>query len=78
MNPFRKESNLMINKTLLTEKQAADYLQLTPRCLQAWRYRGEGPRFTKISGRCIRYVRSDIDQWIEARKHQSTSENSHD
>ena len=30
-------------ETLIDESEAADFLGLTPRCLQGWRYRGGGP-----------------------------------
>jgi excisionase family DNA binding protein len=49
---------------LLTEEQAAEYLQLSQRALQSWRTRGNGPRYVKISGRAVRYRRTDLDQWI--------------
>lgn len=62
------------NQGIMTEKQAANFLSLTPRTLQAWRYRGDGPQFIRISRRCIRYRRCDLDQWLEQRLTGSTSE----
>ena len=60
---------------LLTEKQAARYLQLSPRSMQGWRIRSSaGPPFVKISATCVRYRRSDLDAWIEARLRTSTSD----
>lgn len=59
---------------LLTENQAADYLQLTPRALQAWRYKGFGPRFVKISARAVRYRQEDLECWVESRLRLSTSD----
>ena len=49
---------------LLTEAQAADYLKLSIRTLQAWRMRGVGPLFVK-AGRAVRYRRYDLLTWIE-------------
>lgn len=68
--------NRLINndKNLLTEREAADFLGVTARCLQAWRYRGGGPKFVRISSRCIRYRQSDVAEWTEARLHSDTSE----
>ncbi len=61
-------------ESLLTEKDAADFLDLTTRCLQAWRYRGGGPRFVKISSRCIRYRRGDLLDWVQEKLRSDTSE----
>ncbi len=58
----------------LTEKQAATKLNLSPKGLQAWRLRGGGPRFVKISARCVRYKESEIDNWAAARERTSTSD----
>ncbi|MCB9480026.1 MAG: helix-turn-helix domain-containing protein [Planctomycetaceae bacterium] len=59
---------------VLSETQAAQRLALTPRALQAWRYQGRGPKFVRISARCVRYRVEDLDAWLEARIVQSTSE----
>ena len=59
---------------LLTENQAAELLQLTPRALQAWRYQGRGPRYVKISARAIRYQLDDLQKWIAKRLRRSTSD----
>ncbi len=60
--------------SLLTESQTAQYLNFTPRCLQAWRQRGGGPKYVRISSRAIRYRKIDLDNWIEERLKTSTSE----
>ena len=49
---------------LLTEVQAADYLKLSVRTLQAWRVRSVGPAFVR-AGRAIRYRRYDLLLWIK-------------
>ena len=59
---------------LLTEVEVAHLLQLKPRALQAWRVRGGGPAFIRISGRAIRYRRSDLEQWILEHRRESTSD----
>lgn len=50
---------------LLDEKQAADILGLSPRTLQGWRLRGQGPQFVKI-GRLTRYRPEDIEAYVKA------------
>ncbi len=60
--------------SLVRQEDAAIMLGVTPRCMENWRHRGEGPNFVRISGRCIRYRKSDLALWIEARVKSSTSE----
>jgi len=62
------------NNSLLTEKQTSRLLGFSVRTLQAWRVRGGGPRFVKVSARCVRYRQSDLDRWIEERLRTSTSD----
>jgi Helix-turn-helix domain len=50
---------------LLTEAEAADFLRLSVRTLQAWRIRIAGPAFVQV-GRAVRYRRRDLFAWIDA------------
>ncbi len=59
---------------LVDEKVAASFLKITPRSTQAMRQRGGGPRFIRISARCIRYRRIDLKTWADARMRSSTSD----
>lgn len=59
---------------LLTERQAATILGFSIRTLQAWRVRGGGPAFIRISARCVRYRIEDLQEWIEERVRISTSD----
>jgi len=54
-------------------QQAADFLGISTRTLEAWRLYGRGPVYRKI-GRLVRYASSDLDVWLQANRHQSTSE----
>ncbi len=60
--------------SLINEKAAANYLDLTDRSMQAFRQRGGGPRYIMISSRCIRYRRVDLKTWADARMRSSTSD----
>jgi predicted DNA-binding transcriptional regulator AlpA len=60
--------------SLEAERKAADFLGVTTRALQKWRATGTGPKFVRISGRCVRYRRRDLMAWAEARLKSSTSE----
>lgn len=57
---------------LLRESDVAERWNLSERCLQAWRLRGDGPPYLKL-GRAVRYRLSDLDLWLENRRRTSTS-----
>lgn len=61
-------------ESLITEHDAAEFLNVSVRSVQAWRVRGDGPRYVKISARCIRYRRRDLQEWFESKIRTSTSE----
>ena len=54
-------------QTVLTTKQAAKYLGVSEAALRLWRSEGKGPRWFKAGVRMVRYLRSDLDLWIEER-----------
>jgi hypothetical protein len=58
---------------LLTTPEAAAYLRLSPRTLENWRWRGEGPRFRKLGDRVL-YALVELDRWQAARDRTSTSD----
>ena len=58
---------------LLNTEKAAAWLGLSPRTLECYRIRGEGPRFKKI-GRWVRYVESDLAAWLVECTRVSTSD----
>ena len=60
--------------SLIDEKEAASFLGLTDRTLQKYRQRGGGPKFVRVSSRCVRYRRYDCNQYSEARLRASTSD----
>ncbi len=68
------EADLAYWNALIDEKAAGDFLGLTARTMQAMRQRGGGSRFIAISSRCIRYRRTDLRAWSEARLRTSTSD----
>jgi hypothetical protein len=59
---------------LIDEREAGNFLGLTPRSLQVFRQRGDGPKLIKISSRCIRYRRLDLKDYADARMRNSTSD----
>lgn len=59
---------------LLTEAEAATYLNYRPRTLASWRRTGRGPRFVAVSRTSVRYRKSDLDAWIASKVRRSTSD----
>lgn len=66
----RKDGNV---EELLTPSEVAEMLGVKLRTLEAWRYRGGGPQYIRISHRCIRYRPEDVRNWLKARVRASTS-----
>ena len=58
---------------LLTEVQAAEFLNLSVRTLQSWRVSGSKIPFVRC-GRAVRYKIRDLRAWIDANTVSSTSE----
>jgi len=54
---------------LLEEDEAAQFLRISVRTLQAWRLRSAGPPFVRL-GRMIRYRRRNLLEFIEANTHR--------
>jgi predicted DNA-binding transcriptional regulator AlpA len=57
----------------LNENQAAEFLGLSTRTLQAWRVRGCGPRYVKI-GRSVRHQRRELVAFQQSHTVSSTTE----
>jgi excisionase family DNA binding protein len=53
------------NDHLLTEVQAAEFLNLSVRTLQSWRVTGSKIPFVRC-GRAVRYKPSDLQAWIKS------------
>lgn len=49
----------------MTEAEAAQFLSLSKRTLQAWRMKQMGPPFHKLENRLIRYKAEDLQQWLD-------------
>ena len=60
--------------SLISETEAAKFLGLTTRSMQAMRQRGGGPKFIRLSSRCIRYTRTLLKTHADARLRGSTSD----
>ena len=56
----------------LTEVETAARLGLKVATLRAWRHQGRGPAFVRL-GRAIRYLSTDIDEFLAANRHHQKS-----
>lgn len=54
------------------ENEAAIFLGMSKKALQAWRGNGTGPPFVKF-GRAVRYNLDELHQWAESQQHASTA-----
>ena len=61
----------------LTEREVGELLGLSVATLRAWRHRGKGPRFLRL-GRSVRYLPSDVDDFVRASAVDTRSEYSSD
>lgn len=60
---------IQLTKDLLTEREAAEFLDVSPGTLPVWRSTGRYTLpFIKI-GHKVRYRRSDLERWLESRTH---------
>ena len=55
----------------LTEPEAAVRLGLKVATLRAWRHQKKGPAFLRL-GRAIRYLSTDLDEFVQANRYQPT------
>lgn len=52
-------------RDLMDEAALADFVGVTLKTLQKWRWQRTGPTFVKM-GRLIRYRREDVERWLES------------
>ena len=62
---MRMSKSELTSKNLMTKEEAAEYLSVSTKLLDAWRYKGYGPRHIKISNAVIRYRPADIDMYLD-------------
>lgn len=62
------------SRRYLSEKQAANYLNISVKTLQRHRTTGFGPEFAKLVGRVV-YDRTILDAWVADNLVNSTIQN---
>ena len=70
LQPYDPLTEILVKRhTWLTEQQAAEYLNVSPSFLAKNRCYKRGFElipFVKLSSRCIRYDKLQLDTWLEA------------
>lgn len=61
----------------LTEKQAADLLQISRATLAAWRREGVAPDHVLLGSKSVRYSLQAIERWVGEQSEQRVGEASH-
>ena len=70
-NGFQAEGSI---SPLLTEREAANFLRLSPRSLQRFRAAGAGPAFVRAGPRRILYARDALFKWLASHTFHSGTE----
>ena len=60
-------------QVILTTREAAALLTLSPSMLQRYRVKGGGPRYLQIGG-AVRYARVDLLEWVLTKRRDGTPE----
>lgn len=71
---YDSPSGRVAMKPVLSVLEARDYTGLSKSTLDKMRCTGEGPKFVRLGKRKIGYFSVDLDEWMRARTHTSTSE----
>ncbi len=53
-----------MNESLLTPRQAGEYLGLPETTLAQWRSQRRGPPYIKLESRLVRYRRAHLEGWL--------------
>lgn len=57
---------------VMNEKKAAEYLDLSPKTLQKYRWEQKAPAYIKV-GRSVRYRKEDLDAFLDANRVEPTN-----
>ena len=63
-----------MTQSLLTTKEAANYLCVSKAFLERDRWAGSRVPFIKVGSRAVRYRQSDLDNFIDSKQRSSTSQ----
>ena len=52
---------------ILTTDQVATLLTVSPRTVEDWRAKGNGPTYRSLNGKQVRYLKDDVFAWLRER-----------
>lgn len=52
---------------LMTAKEVSKHLRISEAALYIFRRSGTGPNYIRLNDRLVRYRKSDIDEWLNAK-----------
>ena len=52
------------SSAFLSESDAAEYLGISKKTLQRWRFKRRGPAYSKVGGKLVRYSLDDLNLFI--------------
>lgn len=56
------------NYEVLDPRDVARWLRVSERTLAGWRLKKKGPKYIKLAGGPVRYLRSDVEDWLYNRR----------
>jgi predicted DNA-binding transcriptional regulator AlpA len=59
---------------LLNPAEVSKWTGLSLGALAQLRYKGQGPKFIKLTPKTVRYLRGDVERWISASVQSRTGE----
>ena len=62
----------MTDIVYLDQEAAAKFIHLSPRTLEGMRVKGNGPPFYKLGKKRVIYALSDLIDWVNGQKQQTT------
>ena len=65
--------NNTIIQEVFNEKEAANYLRISPKTLQKWRSVGGGPEYRLVGGRRVVYKINDLRSFLDLRIRHNTT-----
>jgi uncharacterized protein YjcR len=72
---FKSTDNML--KATYRNREAAEYLGVSPNTLNNWRVQGKSPKYSKASGKngMIFYTQASLVNWLDSNQRISTSDN---
>lgn len=67
MDALNQDRKMESDENLLTEEEAARYLQVQPQTLSSWRHQGKGPCYIKVGSR-VRYERLELEAYAQGNR----------